>query len=123
MRGFGELEAAIMDLLWDRAAPATVREVLTELDWRRDLAYTTVMTVADTLYRKGFLTREPDGRAYRYQPALTREEYVGQTMHEALAESGDRAGALLQFIGRMTMDEAAALRRALSVYERKISGK
>lgn len=123
MRGFGELEAAIMDLLWSRSAPATVREVLAELRWHRELAYTTVMTVTDTLFRKGWLTREPDGRAYRYQPALSREAYVAQAMHEALVDSDDPAGALLQFVGRMTMDEAAALRKALNTYERKISGR
>src|SRR3954467_13250878 len=63
VRGFGDLEAALMDLLWRRGRPATVREAMPELTWHRELAYTTVMTVMDTLYRKGWLTREPDGAA------------------------------------------------------------
>jgi len=122
MRGFGELEAAIMDRLWVRGEPATVREVLTDLRQRREIAYTTVLTVMDNLYRKGWLRREPAGRANRYAPVSTREEYVAQMMGEALDDSGDRAQALLHFVGQMTMDDAAALRSALSAYERKIVG-
>ncbi|GGM67116.1 BlaI/MecI/CopY family transcriptional regulator [Dactylosporangium sucinum] len=123
VHGFGELEAALMELLWDRAEPTSVREALTELSWHRTLAYTTVMTVLDTLFRKGWLTREPDGRAYRYTPAVSRDQYVAQAMHDALVDSGNRAEALTQFVGRMTLDDAAALRAALNSYERRISGR
>jgi predicted transcriptional regulator len=123
VQGFGELEAALMELLWRQDRPTTVREAMSELTWHRELAYTTVMTVMDTLHRKGWLTREPDGRAYRYVPALTRDQYVARTMHEALVDSGDRLEALTQFVGRMTLDEAAALRAALSTFERRIGGR
>jgi predicted transcriptional regulator len=123
VQGFGELEAALMELLWKRGQPTTVREALSELVWHRDLAYTTVMTVIDTLYRKGYLTREPDGRAYRYTPALSRDDYVARTMHDVLVDSGDRTEALTRFVGRMTLDEAAALRAALSSFERRIAGR
>ena len=122
MRGFGELEAAIMDRLWARGGAATVREILTDLRPERVLAYTTVLTVMDNLYKKGWLTREQDGRAHRYTPINTREEYVAGVMRAALDDSGDRAEALLQFVGRMTLEEAAALRSALSSYERRIAG-
>lgn len=122
MRGFGELEAAVMQRLWDRATPATVRDVHTELVRQRELAYTTVLTVMDKLFRKGWLTREPQGRAHVYRPAVSREQYVAGLMREALTDSGDRAQALLHFVGQMTLDEAAALRQALTSYERKISG-
>ncbi|WP_432834172.1 BlaI/MecI/CopY family transcriptional regulator [Dactylosporangium sp. CA-092794] len=123
MQGFGDLEAALMELLWRRGTATTVREALAGLTWHRELAYTTVMTVMDTLYRKGWLTREPDGRAYRYSPAMTRDQYVAHTMHEALVDSGDRTEALTHFVGRMTLDEAAALRAALESYERRIAGR
>jgi predicted transcriptional regulator len=123
MQGFGDLEAALMELLWLRDRPTTVREAMADLTWHRDLAYTTVMTVLDTLFRKGWLTREPDGRAYRYTTALTRDQYVARTMHEALVDSGDRLEALTQFVGRMTLDEAAALREALHTHERRIAGR
>jgi predicted transcriptional regulator len=111
-----------MELLWSRDRPTTVREALGELQWRRELAYTTVMTVIDNLYRKGWLTREPDGRAYRYTTALSRDQYVARSMHEALTDSGNRVEALTHFVGRMNLDEAAALRAALRDYERRIAG-
>ncbi|HKT04473.1 MAG TPA: BlaI/MecI/CopY family transcriptional regulator [Rugosimonospora sp.] len=123
MRGFGELETAVMLRMWERGAPATVRDLLTELRGQRDIAYTTVMTVMDNLHRKGWLDREPVGRAYRYTPVASREQYSAQLMGEALRDSGDRLAALTHFVGRMTLDEAAALREALTRYERRIAGR
>ena len=112
-----------MRLLWSRGTPATVREILTELRSSRELAYTTVLTVMDNLYKKGWLTRQQDGRAHRYAPVVTREEYVAGAMREVLDSSGDRAQALLHFVGRMTLEDAAALRTALNTFERKIAGR
>ena len=71
----GELERAIMEVLWESDAPLTVREVSARLT-ERDLAHTTVMTVLDRLAKKGFARRQRDGRAWRYCPAATRETYV-----------------------------------------------
>jgi predicted transcriptional regulator len=119
VRGFGELEAAIMHRLWDFAVPATVREVLTDLRAGRQIAYTTVLTVMDNLYKKGWLHREPDGRAYRYRPVATREEYSALIMREALDGSGDRAAALLHFLDTMSAEETSALRTALEQYQRR----
>jgi predicted transcriptional regulator len=69
----GELETAVMDALWSRAEPATARDVCEQLGDSR--AYTTIMTTADRLHRKGLLVREKDGLAWRYQPVLDREGY------------------------------------------------
>ncbi|MFG2042975.1 BlaI/MecI/CopY family transcriptional regulator [Dactylosporangium sp. NPDC048998] len=122
MRGFGELEAAVMAQLWAAGEPVTVRQVHTALCGQRVLAYTTVLTVTDKLYRKGWLQREPQGRAHVYWPVTSREKYGAGLMREALTDSGDREQALLHFVGQMTLEEAAALRAALNSYERKISG-
>ncbi|MBC9003648.1 BlaI/MecI/CopY family transcriptional regulator [Micromonospora aurantiaca] len=118
VRGFGELEAAIMDRLWVRNAPATVREVHSDLLPDRDIAYNTVLTVVDNLYKKGWLRREREGRAHRYEPTRSREEYGALLMRDALDEAGDPAEALVRFVGRMSADEAAALRQALQAHER-----
>lgn len=118
MRRFGDLEAAIMDRLWARSAPATVRQVLEDLQPGRELAYNTVLTVVDNLFKKRWLRREPDGRAFRYAPTLTREEYSARLMRDALDDAGDPAEALTRFIGHMNGDEAAALRAALEAFER-----
>lgn len=122
MHGFGELEAAVMRQLWAAGEPVTVRQVHTALIERRELAYTTVLTVMDKLYRKGWLRRVRQGRAHVYEAVATREQYGAGLMREALTDSGDRAQTLLHFLGQMTLDEAAALRSALNSYERKIAG-
>ena len=99
-----------MDLMWRREHPATVRQVLQHLTAARPLAYTTVMTVMDHLHRKGFLTRVKDGRAWLYEPAMTREEHTARLMHDALAEAGDHTATLAYFLARMTSAETQALR-------------
>jgi predicted transcriptional regulator len=113
MRRFGELEAVIMERLWERGRPALVREILDDLRRDRDLAYTTVMTVMDNLYRKGWLRRERDGRAWRYEPTGSRSGYTAALMSEALETSADRRRALAHFALQMSPYDAAVLRDAL----------
>jgi len=113
MRQFGELEAVIMDRLWDRGRPALVREVLDDLREDRPLAYTTVMTVMENLHRKGWLRRERDGRAWRYEPTGSRSGYTAALMSDALATSPDPRTALKHFALQMSPHDAALLREAL----------
>ena len=113
VRPLGDLEAAIMELLWDSGASRLVREVVADLGPQRPLAYTTVMTVMDNLHRKGWLIRERDGRAWRYAPAVSRQAYTARLMNDALATSTDRAGALARFAEQIAEDDAEALARAL----------
>ncbi len=119
----GELEAAIMDRLWNGGPSATVRDVLEQLQQERTIAYTTVMTVMDNLHRKGWLLRELDGRAWRYRPAADRDEYTATLLAEVLASTDDQEGALLRFVDRMSDSEATALRAALRRVRRKRSGR
>ena len=97
----------------ERGAAASVREAMEGLRPQRVLAYTTVMTVLDNLHRKHWLRRHRDGRAWRYAPALTRQAYTAQLMHEALAVSDDRAGVLARFVEEIDPADAAALAAAL----------
>ena len=113
MRAFGELEAAVMDRMWRYDRPVSVREVLEDLNQDRSLAYTTVMTVMDNLYRKGWLRREMPGRAYIYEPVSTREQYSAQVMSEALAGSADRQATLVHFLEQLPAEEASAMRALL----------
>lgn len=113
MRGLGELEAVVMQQLWDRDEHVTVRDVLDKLDRQPPLAYTTVLTVMDNLHRKGLLSRSRDGRAFRYWPTKPRAEFTADLMDELLRDSGDRSAALLRFVDRMTPREAEDLRQAL----------
>src|SRR5258707_10328715 len=113
MRRFGELEAVIMDRLWDRGQPALVREIVEDLREDGAPAYSTVMTVMDNLHRKGWLRRERDGRAWRYEPTGSRSGYTAALMNDALATSADRRRALAHFALQMSPHDAALLREAL----------
>ncbi|GGN27089.1 BlaI/MecI/CopY family transcriptional regulator [Streptomyces fuscichromogenes] len=114
MRRLGDLEAEIMDRLWRWRRPATVREVVDDINRTRPIAYTTVMTVANILHSKGWLLREQkDGRAWLYEPVRTREEYSAALMEDALSASADRPVALAHFVGQMSPAELSALRKAL----------
>lgn len=68
----GVLELELMEILWSRP-DASVREAVDQL--RRPLAYTTVMTTLDRLYKKGLLHRRKDQRAFVYSPRLSRQEW------------------------------------------------
>ncbi len=113
MDGLGELEAAVMDVLWRTQVPARVREVLEQLAPRRTPAYTTVMTVLDNLHRKGWVVRERDGKAYRYLPVLSREEAAARALRRLLDAAGDPEGVLLHFARTASERELAALREGI----------
>lgn len=113
MRGLGELEAAVMDVLWSAARPMKVRDVLGGLDTGRNLAYTTVMTVLDNLYRKGWVQRELHGKAYLYRPALGREEAAARALRDVLDASTDPEAVLLHFVASVSDEQTDVLRSAL----------
>ncbi|CAN5470415.1 BlaI/MecI/CopY family transcriptional regulator [soil metagenome] len=118
----GELEQAVMDHLWSTPEPQTVRQVHESLSERRDLAYTTVMTVLQRLAKKHLVVQHRDDRAHRYAPMHGREELVAGLMVDALdqaSDTGSRQSALVHFVERVGADEAEALRRALAELEAK----
>ncbi|MCA4727026.1 MULTISPECIES: BlaI/MecI/CopY family transcriptional regulator [Mycobacteriaceae] len=112
-RGFGDLEAVVMDTVWSYAEPVTVRDVFDELSQQRDIAYTTVMSTMDNLHRKHWLRRERVGRAYSYWPAMTREERSADLMREALHTGGDADLVLNFFLTKINDEESAQIRSAL----------
>jgi predicted transcriptional regulator len=113
-RGFGELEAVIMDRIWSRDAPTTsVRDLYDELVTEREIAYTTVMSTMDNLHGKGWLDREKDGKAYRYWPTLSREEHTARLMRDALDGGGQSELVLNHFVEQIGPEESERLRAAL----------
>src|ERR1700758_1147595 len=113
MHGFGDLEAVLMQRIWDRGGTLTVRDLFEELREERNIAYTTVMSTMDNLYRKGWLAREGDGKPYRYAPVASREEYSARLMREAMAEAGDTEAVLSHFVAQIDGGQAEALRAVL----------
>ena len=113
MREFGQLESAIMDVIWAGDRPYAVREVRERMTYGRPVAYTTVMTVMGLLYGKGVLHREKHGRAWRYWPAEVKEEHDARLMAEALRSGGDHRLTIRRFLDRVSDDELASLRDAV----------
>jgi predicted transcriptional regulator len=121
MLRLGELERAVMDVLWGATEPLTARQVAGALA-SRDLALTTVLTVLSRLETKGYLRRTRDGRAHHYQPTSSREDHVAVLMHEVLGAAADRNAALARFAGHVSREDAEALQSALAEALRR-SGK
>jgi predicted transcriptional regulator len=110
----GTLEAAIMKVLWEAPDPVVVADVVDALTPTHPVAYTTVMTVLERLRHKGRVERTKVGRAYRYRPAVTAEDYVSGLLSAALDDASDRSAVLVRFAGTLTDAEAKALREALA---------
>ena len=72
MERLGSLESKLMERLWS-LGETSVRDLHGEFASR--LAYTTVMTTLDRLYKKGLLTRRKEGKAYMYVPAFDQKQY------------------------------------------------
>jgi len=89
----GDLERAVMDHLWSAPQPQTVRQVHEALSKRRDLAYTTVMTVLQRLAKKNLVSQIRDDRAHRYAPVHGRDELVAGLMVDALDQAAGGPGA------------------------------
>ncbi|MGI8814151.1 MAG: BlaI/MecI/CopY family transcriptional regulator [Pseudonocardia sp.] len=115
VRVFGELETVVMAQLWEMGGQATVREVLERIQLDREIAYTTVLSTMENLHRKGHLTRQREGKAYRYHTALSHAEHTAGLMREALSRGERDTGAVLtHFVEEMSQDELAELREVLA---------
>lgn len=113
----GDLQAAVLDVLWAVEGELTVREVQRRLNVSRELAYNTVLTVLDALFKKGLVRRRLIGRAFAYQPSDSREAHTAEVMAHALDSGGDRSAALLHFVGKITETDLAELRQLLDSEE------
>jgi len=105
----GPLEQQLLSTLWTRGS-ATVREILDGGDLK--LAYTTVMTTLDRLFKKQLLNRTAEGRAFRYTPRFTQEELekaaVGETIRQLLG-TGAAASLPLSYLVEAVSEHDARL--------------
>jgi len=106
-----------MTRVWKWNRPVTVREVLEDLQQERSIAYTTVMTVLDNLHQKGWVRREAEGRAYRYEAVSTRAAYSAALMNDAWSQSDNPAAALVAFFGMMSPEQREALNDAVRMVQ------
>jgi BlaI family transcriptional regulator, penicillinase repressor len=93
-------ELAIMKVVW-RLEEATVRDVHDALRARREVAYTTVMTMMGILEDKGFLKKTVGERAHVYRPARPRHQVMGAMVRDFVDRVFDGAsGALLVHLAK-----------------------
>lgn len=71
----GELEQRIMDIVWE-SKNCSARDVLIELEKDKKLAYTTVATILQRLFDKGFLSRKESTAGHIYSPKVSKEKYT-----------------------------------------------
>jgi predicted transcriptional regulator len=113
----GKLEAEVMEILWG-AGESSVHEVILRLE--RPLAYTTVMTTLDRLYKKGYLARRKHERAFRYESRFTREQWERKRLSEYFESEPARGEVLVSCLLEAVGQQDAAL---LEELERKIAEK
>jgi predicted transcriptional regulator len=84
--GIGPLEAEILALVWARdPTPVSVRELYEKLLDKRQIAYTTVMTVMSNLVKKGLLARDESKTTYLYRAALAPDQVSGEVLDSVVA--------------------------------------
>lgn len=105
----GELESAVMETLWAQSQQ-TVNAVEERLRNKREIAHTTVLTTLDRMYRKGYLTREKQAKAFVYAPRYTRDEFERMLAQEVLgALIGHFTEPALSTFVDLVSDEPGAL--------------
>jgi predicted transcriptional regulator len=124
-RQLGPLEQRLLDGLWARGS-ATVRELIEGSC--QDLAYTTVMTTLDRLFKKDLLTRSEEGRAFRYAPRFSCEELHRQAASQAFRQLLDASPAsslplsfLVEILGERDEQLLDDLRKLVDRKRRELS--
>ena len=97
-RFFGALEMRVLNALWEREGPQSVRDLQPAFE---GIAYTTLMTTLDRLHRKGVLLREKVGRAFVYRtrctPDALRSDLAGQALLNVFGDRARRLKPILSF--------------------------
>lgn len=110
------LELEIMEALW-RTGPATVQVIRQELTNKRPLAYTTVQTMLNILYRKRKVKRKLKGKAYEYAPVVSRQAAVHQSVRDLVNRLFDGSAETLVMSlvesKQLTTEELGRLSRLL----------
>ncbi|MFS8197295.1 BlaI/MecI/CopY family transcriptional regulator [Streptomyces sp. CWNU-52B] len=115
-RPAGELEAAVMAVLWAAGVPLTPGGVLRDLG--SGLARTTVTTTLTRLHEKGVVSRERQGRGFAYRPVQDAPGLTARRMHGELDRDADRETVLARFVAQLDPGDEQYLRRLLEGGER-----
>lgn len=102
-----------MDQLWSTDEPQTVRQVHEALSARRELAYTTVMTVLTRLLAKNVVTRRREGRSFVWMPVADQAGLAALKMRKVLDGQRDRRAVLASFVTSLPEGDEQLLRELL----------
>lgn len=112
----GGLQLQVMEVVW-RLDRATVAEVHEALSAHRKIAYTTVLTTMRALERRGMLTHDTVGKAYRYEPAVSRDDYTNASVGKLVEDlfEGSQRKLLCHLLGadRIRRKEMDRIRRII----------
>lgn len=114
-RRVGELEAAVLQQLWELAEPVTGRDLLTRME-RPSLGYTTLMTVLKRLVDKRLVERITEGRTVWYRAAGDLDELTAQAIGGLLSSARDRQAVLAHLIDEF--DDPALVAELRAVLDR-----
>ncbi|PXA75894.1 BlaI/MecI/CopY family transcriptional regulator [Auritidibacter ignavus] len=122
----GQLEQAVMNLLWDSSAPMTANDLRERLEQRTGStkntpAITTILTVLSRLTKKGFVNKDQQQRPHTFTARATREAHTADVLHEVLNQAPDRQAVLAQFVGSINSEELATLRSILNARDESLS--
>ena len=117
-RASGALESAVLGILWQAGEPRSATEVREQLLAEGDgdsgeLAYTTVVTILTRLWEKNVLSRERDGRAYRYAPVADEAGLAARRLSAVLDAAADRHAVLSSFVNELSDDDERLVRALL----------
>ena len=109
-KSLGSLERDVMALVW-RRGELNVRDACDDLG--SIVAYTTVMTTMDRLFKKGLLTRQKVGRAFVYRASASRAEIEGavatELVHSLLQREGEPLPVLSSLVDAVSDRDRALL--------------
>ena len=118
----GDLQLQVMEVVW-QLEQATVADVHRMISAGREIAYTTVLTTMRALERRGMLSHDTVGKAFRYRPAVTRRQYTDASVNKLVGDlfGGRQDKLLCHLLGtdRVNQAELKNIRRLI----RKSEGK
>ncbi len=122
-------ELEVLHILWDAEESLIVREVMEILNKQRQSkrAYTSVMSLMDTMAKKGLLDREPRGRAFAYAPAKPREKTLsgmaGDLLNRAFEGSTQALVANLLDEANPTAEELDEIQKTIREYKKRANNR
>ena len=123
----GPLEAHVMETIWEMKKPVSVRAVYEKLRKKRKIAYTTVMSTMDTLFKKGLLNRKitkgKGGLLYVYWPKFSKEEVersiVKHVIDSLFRNFGNSVTSYLMEIATSDKEKIKAFKKLFESIERE----